>query len=103
MADQVLGKRTRSSSPPTGDVSGQPEAKRSTNATSAVNDQEEIPVEIANGGGTANGEEPVDEDEDDDDDDIGPMPDMPGDGAAESVKGKKKSKKAGKYLRIRVQ
>ncbi|KAJ9105420.1 hypothetical protein QFC21_001791 [Naganishia friedmannii] len=91
MADQVLGKRTRSSSPPTGEVSGQPEAKRSTNATSGVSDQEEIPVEMANGESTANGAE---EEEDDDDDDIGPMPDMPGDGAEEAGKGKKKSKKA---------
>ncbi|KAJ9091648.1 hypothetical protein QFC19_009018 [Naganishia cerealis] len=95
MADQVLGKRTRSSSPPTGGVSGQPEAKRSINTGPAVTDQEDVPIEIANGDSNGNEAEGAgDDDEDDDDDDIGPMPDMPGDGAGETGKGKKKSKKA---------
>ena len=86
MSEQVLGKRTRSSSPPTGDASGQPEAKRSTNATSPVENSADVPVEIANGAG---------DDDEDDDDDIGPMPDAPGDGGDEAVKGKKRTKKAG--------
>lgn len=86
MSEQVLGKRARSASPPTGDASGQPEAKRLTNATSPVENSADVPVEIANG---------AEDEEDDDDDDIGPMPDAPGGGNDEAAKGKKKTKKAG--------
>ncbi|KAJ9114892.1 hypothetical protein QFC20_001264 [Naganishia adeliensis] len=85
MSEQVLRKRARSASPPTGDASGQPEAKRSTNATSPVENSADVPVEIANG---------AEDEEDDDDDDIGPMPNAPGGGDDEAAKGKKKTKKA---------
>jgi PPE-repeat protein len=91
MSEQVLGKRTRSASPPTGDASGQPEAKRSTNATSPVENSADVPIGVANGASAEAGEE------ESDDDDIGPMPDAPGEGNEEAVKGKKKTKKAGEF------
>jgi hypothetical protein len=88
MADQVLGKRARSTSPANGTTSDQPDAKRA-NGSSAGDEKVDAPTEVVNGGMEDIAEE------DDDDDDIGPMPDMPGDGADDAVKGKKKSKKAG--------
>lgn len=85
MADQVLGKRARSSSPPNGTTTEQPDAKRANGSLAG----EKVEADVSNGGMEDIAEE-------DDDDDIGPMPDMPGE--ENLVKGKKKGKRAGRYL-----
>jgi hypothetical protein len=87
MADQVLGKRARSSSPSNEATTEQPDAKRANGSSAGEGNVDAAPV-AANGGMNDIAEE------DDDDEDIGPMPEMPGaEGGA--GKGKKKSKKAG--------
>ena len=88
MADQVLGKRARSSSPTNGSTSDQPDAKRANG--SAASDEKVEAAAVAPNGGM----DDIAEEDDDDDDDIGPMPDVPG-AKEDAGKGKKKSKKAG--------
>jgi hypothetical protein len=90
--DTLLGKRTRdgSASPPVGSESGHPEAKRTTKATSPVENGSAVPVQVDTGAES--------------DDEVGPMPTgdesddvagpMPG---GDTSKTKKKKKKAGEY------
>lgn len=87
MADQVLGKRARSSSPINESTSDQPDAKRANG--SAASDEKVKAAAVAPNGGINDIAE-----EDDDDDDIGPMPDAPA-AEGDAGKGKQKSKKAG--------
>jgi hypothetical protein len=94
MSSSVLGKRNRgSASPsPTGESSGQPEAKRSAVAHSPAEDQASIPVEIQEeeDEGPVLGAQ-VDEGEDSDDE-VGPTLDA---GPAEGNEKRRKRKAAG--------
>ncbi len=91
-SNTLLGKRTRDgeASPPLGADSGHPEAKRSTKATSPVENGSIVPVQVDTGAESDDEVGPMPGGEESDEE-VGPVP------GGEALKAKKKKKKAGEY------